>query len=616
MASAPVFAADNPVISLGKTAYTPGEQMSVTVTGITAAMESAKAFVSIQKQNERADSYGSPWKYVKDLYVSNGVWTVNAPTTVGDYEIRFYSKDGDYANSLALQIPFKVVYDNTGGGISITPDKTQYTLNEGMKVTVSGFTEAMESVGAFVSIAEKDDRPENYGSQYEYVKNLYKSKGVWTTNAPKTAGEYEIRFYAKDGDYKNSLTKSVTISVVYATAPVDIKPDKNPVRPGDTLKITVTGITEAQKSVNAFVSIAKRNDRPENYGSLYKYIKDLDSTSGVWTVEAPKIVGDYEIRVYAYDGKHDDSLVAKADLTVSDNASAVVPTPSATPPPGTTPTATPPATGNTGASGSVGSVGALNAETVDTGILLSWKPMSGALGYRVYRSRTSGQEGMSITDFMITGTNYVDVNVDELTTYYYTLRAVLKEADAATGERETLSEPSAEVSAKTGAILGGNASDLPVGTTKNFILMTIDNPMMSVNGIEMDIDPPDEGEPPRNTKPIVVNGRTVVPIRVIVETMGGKVGWDGPTKEITMKTADHTVVMWIDKKDLEVDGQTKEMDIAPFELNGRTLVPVRFVAENIGCVIDWISKTQQIVIVYYTGGSAPAGSETAPPAGT
>jgi hypothetical protein len=90
----------------------------------------------------------------------------------------------------------------------------------------------------------------------------------------------------------------------------------------------------------------------------------------------------------------------------------------------------------------------------------------------------------------------------------------------------------------------------------------------------------------------------MVPIRAIVEAMGGTVGWDGNTEKITLNARGNIVEMWLNKKEIKVNGQTKMMDIAPTVKNGRTFVPVRFAAENLNCKVDWINSTKEAVIVY------------------
>jgi hypothetical protein len=123
--------------------------------------------------------------------------------------------------------------------------------------------------------------------------------------------------------------------------------------------------------------------------------------------------------------------------------------------------------------------------------------------------------------------------------------------------------------------------------------MKVDDPNMSVNGVEQEVD---DG---RGTAPIVINGRTMVPIRAVIEAMSGTVGWDAGTQKITLAAGGYTVEMWLNRKDLIVDGAPKEMDIAPSTVNDRTIVPVRFAAENVGCVVDWIASTQEIVVVFF-----------------
>ena len=284
------------------------------------------------------------------------------------------------------------------------------------------------------------------------------------------------------------------------------------------------------------------------------------------------------------------------------------PTPTASPTPMPTKTAEPkttPAPARTQTPPPGTSTDLFDSFTAQVGIVFNWAPIPGAIGYRVYRSRIQGEEGISITDFMITGTSYCDVNIDANTTYYYIIRAVLKEANVATGERELLGEPSKQAVATTGSvILGGNSSEIPFGTKKNVILMQLNNDVMSVNGIEQPVDPdPEKGGASRGTAPIETSGRTFVPIRSVIEAMGGTVGWDDATKQITLDANSHNVLMWLGDKGIKVDGDYKEMDVVPFtDDNSRTMVPVRFAAENAGCDVDWIDSTKQIVIVFTTIG--------------
>ena len=60
----------------------------------------------------------------------------------------------------------------------------------------------------------------------------------------------------------------------------------------------------------------------------------------------------------------------------------------------------------------------------------------------------------------------------------------------------------------------------------------------------------------------------------------------------------HNVTMWLDKTSLVADGNNLTMDVAPVSINDRTMVPVRFAAENLGCEVKWEEATKEVVIKY------------------
>ena len=126
----------------------------------------------------------------------------------------------------------------------------------------------------------------------------------------------------------------------------------------------------------------------------------------------------------------------------------------------------------------------------------------------------------------------------------------------------------------------------------NTIKLRIDDPYMYVNGMKQEIDPG------RGTKPIIRNNRTILPIRAIVEAMGGTVGWETSTRTVSLSANGHNVTMWLDKTNLVADGKNLTMDVAPVSINDRTMVPVRFAAENLGCEVNWEEATKEIVIKY------------------
>ena len=132
------------------------------------------------------------------------------------------------------------------------------------------------------------------------------------------------------------------------------------------------------------------------------------------------------------------------------------------------------------------------------------------------------------------------------------------------------------------------------GKIQNTIQMDVNNPYMIVNGATQEIDPG------RGTTPQIINSRTLVPIRAIIESMGGTVEWETASEKITLTVNGHIISMWLNKKELAVDGKSQIMDVVPVSINGRTMVPVRFAAENAGCEVEWIESTKTVFLVYYT----------------
>ncbi|MDD3705393.1 MAG: copper amine oxidase N-terminal domain-containing protein [Clostridiaceae bacterium] len=239
--------------------------------------------------------------------------------------------------------------------------------------------------------------------------------------------------------------------------------------------------------------------------------------------------------------------------------------------------ATPAASAATSAGGS--------AEAFESGSRIMWQPANG-LGYRLFRSTSKSGLGISVTDFYITGTAYADVNVEPNTTYYYTIKPVLAEAKPFEGIDEKLGATIATYTVTTGSKV------YKPGIYKHFIMLKLDNPNMSVDGVSQEVDPG------RSTSPMTIAGRTMVPIRAVVEAMGGTIGWEQGTRKITLTARGSVVEMWLDKTDIKINGVSQKMDVAPVSKNGRTFVPVRFAAENLNCKVDWINSTKEAVIVF------------------
>ena len=91
--------------------------------------------------------------------------------------------------------------------------------------------------------------------------------------------------------------------------------------------------------------------------------------------------------------------------------------------------------------------------------------------------------------------------------------------------------------------------------------------------------------------PIVKNGRTLVPIRAIIEEMGGTVEYTPATERylarITCQTDDFFAQMWIGSRTLWVNDEELEFDVMPQVVNGHTMVPVSTLLKAMGCTVIW-----------------------------
>lgn len=96
--------------------------------------------------------------------------------------------------------------------------------------------------------------------------------------------------------------------------------------------------------------------------------------------------------------------------------------------------------------------------------------------------------------------------------------------------------------------------------------------------------------------PVLMNNRLLVPFRVICEALGMQVDWQGDTNTVTASKDGKKIVMVIGNNDIEVDGKVIKSDAAPVLYNSRTLIPLRFLAENIGAFVYWNPDTNTVDI--------------------
>ncbi|GEA16855.1 hypothetical protein E308F_31010 [Moorella sp. E308F] len=83
------------------------------------------------------------------------------------------------------------------------------------------------------------------------------------------------------------------------------------------------------------------------------------------------------------------------------------------------------------------------------------------------------------------------------------------------------------------------------------------------------------------------DNRTMIPYRAVSEALGATVDWNEADQSVTVRYEGRTVVVWIGKNTYTVNGQQKVMDTVPVIKNDRTMIPLRAVAEGLGCEVRW-----------------------------
>ena len=96
--------------------------------------------------------------------------------------------------------------------------------------------------------------------------------------------------------------------------------------------------------------------------------------------------------------------------------------------------------------------------------------------------------------------------------------------------------------------------------------------------------------------PVIEEGRTLVPLRAIFETFGAQVSWDAATSTVTAKKGDTEVKLTIDNKTAYKNGKAIELEVPAKIINGRTLVPVRFVSDCFDVKVEWDSNLSRVIL--------------------
>jgi hypothetical protein len=133
----------------------------------------------------------------------------------------------------------------------------------------------------------------------------------------------------------------------------------------------------------------------------------------------------------------------------------------------------------------------------------------------------------------------------------------------------------------------------------HYIYLQVGNPYMTCNDVTMEIDPG------RGTTPIIIpeQKRCYIPISSLIKTMEGDIIWDTKNKSLQIGVLGRSIQFRINSPKAMVDNKwiwidQEDKKVTPILWNKRTMVPIRFIAESIGCSVEWDPEYQFISITY------------------
>ena len=96
--------------------------------------------------------------------------------------------------------------------------------------------------------------------------------------------------------------------------------------------------------------------------------------------------------------------------------------------------------------------------------------------------------------------------------------------------------------------------------------------------------------------PVIRNDRTMIPARFVAENLGAKVDWSEDEQKVTITKGNIVIIIYINSDKAYVNNEEITLDSPAFVENDRTYTPLRFISENLGASVEWFEEAQQVVI--------------------
>lgn len=127
-------------------------------------------------------------------------------------------------------------------------------------------------------------------------------------------------------------------------------------------------------------------------------------------------------------------------------------------------------------------------------------------------------------------------------------------------------------------------SDKIKKNNKNVTVLPVEN--IIVKGVNVKFDTP----------PVIKSGRTLIPVKALTEAFGADVKWIGAEKKVIITKGDVQIVLTLDSNKIYVNGVEAKIDVPACSINGRTVVPLKFIVEQLGLTVNWHKDTKDIEI--------------------
>jgi len=96
--------------------------------------------------------------------------------------------------------------------------------------------------------------------------------------------------------------------------------------------------------------------------------------------------------------------------------------------------------------------------------------------------------------------------------------------------------------------------------------------------------------------PTVIQGRVLVPMRGIFESLGATVDYNPLTQQINVTDGSQNVELTVGSRQAMVNGVPEMLGVPAFTISGRTMVPLRFISEGLGAEVQWVAANDTILI--------------------